>query len=67
MQFPFEVYNYWLQHFLIFFVVPPFLVYTWGKSTMPHMQHAWECFVFKNDIVFLDHMIKISGCLHAFL
>lgn len=29
-QFPGEVYNYWIQHTLIFFVIPPYLIYIWG-------------------------------------
>ena len=29
-QFPGEVVNYWIQHSLIFFVIPPYLIYIWG-------------------------------------
>ena len=32
VQFPGEVINYWLQHFLIF-IVPPYLIYIWGMLT----------------------------------
>ena len=32
-QFPGEVINYWLQHSLIFFIVPPYLIYIWGMLT----------------------------------
>lgn len=40
-----EIVVYWLQHGLIFFIVPPFLVYSWGpKSLEPFKEWAWSCF-----------------------
>lgn len=30
LKFPGEVLMYWIQHILIFFIVPPFLIYSWG-------------------------------------
>lgn len=37
IQLPGEVFNYWLQHIIIFFIVPPYLIYIWGKSPSDHM------------------------------
>lgn len=43
--FPGEVLVYWIQHLLIFFVVPPFLIYAWGpRSLEPFSEWAWCCF-----------------------
>ena len=33
VQFPGEVINYWLQHSLIIFIIPPYLIYIWGMLT----------------------------------
>ncbi|KAL5476209.1 hypothetical protein EMCRGX_G026125 [Ephydatia muelleri] len=43
--FPGEVLNYWLQHLLIFFVVPPYLVYIWGPQCLePFREWSWNVF-----------------------
>lgn len=34
LKFPGEVLVYWVQHIMIFFVVPPFLIYSWGMKRL---------------------------------
>ena len=30
VKFPGEIAVYWIQHITIFFIVPPFLIHSWG-------------------------------------
>ncbi|XP_011409793.2 PREDICTED: transmembrane protein 164-like [Amphimedon queenslandica] len=40
-----EIPLYWIQHFMIFFVVPPYLVYSWGiKVLEPFKEMSWSFF-----------------------
>ncbi|KAL5509680.1 hypothetical protein EMCRGX_G005084 [Ephydatia muelleri] len=51
---PGEVFNYWLQHIIIFFIVPPYLIYTWGPDCLePFSEWAW-CF-FANVVFTVHH------------
>lgn len=44
-QFHGEIILYWIQHIMIVFVVPPYIVYQWGiKSLEPLSDYAWPCF-----------------------
>ena len=43
-QFPGETAVYWIQHTMIFFIVPPYLVYIWGPECLePFTDWAWPC------------------------
>lgn len=42
---PGEVIVYWTQHTMIFFVVPPYLIYIWGRESLePYKEWAWAFF-----------------------
>jgi hypothetical protein len=44
-QFPGETIMYWVQHVAIFFVIPPYLIWLWGPSTLePFKEWSWACF-----------------------
>ena len=43
-QFPGETAIYWVEHAVIFFVVPPYLVYIWGPECLePFSDWTWPC------------------------
>jgi hypothetical protein len=44
-EFQGQITLYWVQHFTIFFVVPPYLVWLWGPTAQePFKEWAWSCF-----------------------
>lgn len=51
---PGEVFNYWIQHIIILFIVPPYLIYIWGDECLePINEWAW-CF-FANVVFSVHH------------
>lgn len=61
---PFEVPMYWIQHALIFFIIPPYLVYTFGiESLEPLTEWAWSCF---SGILFGIHHLYIMQPIAMF-
>lgn len=40
LKFAGEVLLYWVQHLLIFFIVPPYLIYTWGMLNDTSIMHG---------------------------
>ncbi|XP_071949580.1 transmembrane protein 164-like [Antedon mediterranea] len=56
---PFETEIYWLQHILIYVVIPPYLLSLRGAYTTESWGNLWWC-LFTTGVLFLYHMIPLQ-------
>ncbi|XP_072033896.1 transmembrane protein 164-like [Amphiura filiformis] len=57
---PCEPEMYWVQHILIYFVVPPYLMSLGGAYSTESMGNFWWC-IFTTGVLFIYHFIPLQG------